>query len=425
MNQQTIPTSLAPELIIDEVHGDLQIKGWDKAEISVKANPDDLTLEEQDDALQLSCRGSCAIRMPQGSTVKAERVHGNTRIKYVEDQISIEEVNGSLTLRSVGGTILGTVQGELNARNVDGDLQAERVHGNLSVREIQGDCLIDEVNGNLDLRDIDGSIKISANGNARIRLSVLSGEAYEISAGGNVNCRIPDTASLKLKLSSGAQIIKVRLPEGTKNFQQEECELTLGNGDVPMEISTRGMLFISAEDIGWSSAEETDMDSDLPLGGFSDNFSEQIAKQVEAQMDAQIEALNRQLNEQMANLSASISKAGLSEEQAEEIIRRARESNERATARAQDKMRRAQEKLERKLEAARRRNELKAQAAERRSQSRAKSSWNFEWSPAPSQPARESVSDEERLMILRMLEQKKISLEEAEELLAALEGKDT
>jgi len=425
MNHQTIPTSLAPEVIIDEVHGDLQIKGWDKAEVSVKANPDDLTLEEQDDSVQLSCRGSCAIRLPQGSTIKTERAHGNTRIKYVEDQINIEEVNGSLVLRSVGETRLGSVQGELSARNVDGSLYADRVHGNLSLREVQGNCLIDEVNGNLDLRDIDGSIKVSANGNARIRLSVVSGEAYEINAGGNVNCRIPDSASLKLKLSSGAQIIKVRLPEGTKNFQQEECELTLGNGDAIMEISTKGMLFISAEEVDWSAAEEADIDSDIPMGGFSDNFSEQIARQVEAQMEAQMEALNHQLTEQMSNLSASISKAGLSEEQAEEILRRARETNERATARAQEKIRRAQEKLTRKLEAARRRSELKAQAAERRSQSRGKSSWNFEWNAPESQPARESVSDEERLMILRMLEQKKISLEEAEELLAALEGKET
>jgi hypothetical protein len=36
----------------------------------------------------------------------------------------------------------------------------------------------------------------------------------------------------------------------------------------------------------------------------------------------------------------------------------------------------------------------------------------------------EPVTEEERLMILRMLEQKKITLEEAEILLSALEGKD-
>lgn len=424
MNQQALPTSLAPEVIIGEVHGDLQIKGWDRAEVAVKANPDDLTLEEQDDAISLSCRGSCAIRLPHGATVRAERVHGNVRVKLLEDQLSIDEVNGSLVLRSVGETQLGSVHGELTAKYVLGDLQADSVSGNLSLRDVQGDCIVDEIGGNLDLRDVEGNIQTSAKGNARIRLSIMSGDNYEINAGGNVNCRIPDTASVHLKLSSGAQVIKVRLPKETKDFQAEDCELKLGNGEVPVSISTGGMIFLTAEESDWTRSDRQDADFEEGLGGFSEDFDEQIAQQVEAQIEAQMEALNRQLSEQMATLSASITKAGLSEEKAEEILRQAQVSSERATARAQEKMRRAQEKLERKLEAARRRSELKAQAAERRAQARGKPSWNFEWGPPAPEPAKEPVSDEERLMILRMLEQKKISLEEAEELLAALEGKE-
>ena len=41
----------------------------------------------------------------------------------------------------------------------------------------------------------------------------------------------------------------------------------------------------------------------------------------------------------------------------------------------------------------------------------------------PTGAASDPVSEEERLMILQMLEQGNISLEEAEQLLAALEGK--
>ena len=43
--------------------------------------------------------------------------------------------------------------------------------------------------------------------------------------------------------------------------------------------------------------------------------------------------------------------------------------------------------------------------------------------PTPPAPPAPPVSEEERMMILRMLEQKKISLEEADRLLAALENK--
>ena len=121
----------------------------------------------------------------------------------------------------------------------------------------------------------------------------------------------------------------------------------------------------------------------------------------------------------MENLSTVIGQAGLSQEEMDHIMQRARESSERATARSQAKMRRAQKKLERKLAAAKRKAELRAKAAERRSQS----GKNFEWPPPSEEPAQGIISDEERLMVLRMLEEKKINLEEAEQLLAVLEGK--
>ena len=49
----------------------------------------------------------------------------------------------------------------------------------------------------------------------------------------------------------------------------------------------------------------------------------------------------------------------------------------------------------------------------------------FNWSPGygtPPVPPSEPVSDEERMAILKMLQEKKITAEEAEQLLSALEG---
>jgi DNA-binding transcriptional ArsR family regulator len=49
--------------------------------------------------------------------------------------------------------------------------------------------------------------------------------------------------------------------------------------------------------------------------------------------------------------------------------------------------------------------------------------WEWDLAPQPPDENIPAASDEERLIILRMLREKKISLEEAEKLLAALEGK--
>jgi len=129
------------------------------------------------------------------------------------------------------------------------------------------------------------------------------------------------------------------------------------------------------------------------------------------------------LDEQMAHLSESISHSGVPPAEADRILRRARESSERANLRAQEKMQRAREKLDRKLAAAQRRVEERERATAGRKEGQEKRTWSFDW-PTTSSPAQSQgeASDEERLMILRMLEQKKISLAEAEQLLEALEG---
>ena len=50
MAKKTLETSEAPQVIIEHVGSDLQVKGWDRAEVLVKSSSDnDIALEEQED----------------------------------------------------------------------------------------------------------------------------------------------------------------------------------------------------------------------------------------------------------------------------------------------------------------------------------------------------------------------------------------
>jgi hypothetical protein len=107
--------------------------------------------------------------------------------------------------------------------------------------------------------------------------------------------------------------------------------------------------------------------------------------------------------ENVANISVSPG----SPSDAFDIGDRMRRKIDQATRRAEEKVRRAEEKIRR----------VEARAHQR-------PHVLFGWDPAPRapQPAGETVSDEERMTILRMLQEKKITSEEADKLLAALEG---
>jgi hypothetical protein len=420
MYQETVSTSQAPEVIIEEVQGSLQVKGWENSNVEVRANVENLTLEEKDDVVHVRCQGNCSVRLPSDSSLQVEKVLGEASIKLLEDQLSIEQVNGPLNLRNVADTRVEKVNGNLVAKHVVGDLSVENVAGNAKIRDIEGNCVLEEVSGNLDLREVDGGINVQVSGNARLRLNIIAGELYQVSAKGNLHCRIPEDAGVHIKLSSASQVIKINLPNHTKNFQGQEYELTLGDGSVPMQISADGMIFLSGEE----SDRQTTQEDEIELGEEFQEMAGALNQQIAQQVQAEINAMTLKLNQELSNLVSGAETAGLSEDQTEEIIRSAREAGERAAARAQEKMRRAQEKLQRKLEANRRRSELRARAAEKRAQARDQGASNFEW-PWSQTERQESISEEERLMILRMLEQKKISLQEAEQLLDALEGKSS
>jgi SHOCT-like domain len=410
MSQQTFPTSLAPEVFIETIQGNLQLKGWDRSEVSVKAQPDDLNLEEQEDVLHLSCQGDCMVRLPSGATVRVGKVQGEARFKYLDDALQIDQIAGNLTLRNLAEVQVQSVDGALYARNIAGDLFAERISGNASARNIQGRCQLAKVDGNLDLRGVEDSLEAECSGNARLRLYTLDGDSYSLEAGGNLSVEIPPDANLDIKLHSAGESIRLRLAGQTQNLTASSHELTLGGGGAAMQLDAGGSILLQAGPAGgFGQNDEPDIDEDFV------DFSDQISQQVEAQM----QAVTRQINEQLASLTASMNQFGFSEEQRERILEQARSSSERAAERAQEQARRVQEKLERKLEAARRRSEMKNRHAERRT----RRSFNVEIGVQTAEPTSESVSDEERLMILRMLEQKKISLTEAEALLDALEGK--
>ena len=428
MSRQIINTSLAPEILIGEVLGDLQIKGWETPQVAIQADPQELEVQEQEDTVRLSCRGDCEIRLPYGATVQLGTASGDVQIKLLEEQLKIGTVHGDLALRKVAGVQIDLVHGDFSVRKATGDLQVGQVMGDAEVREVEGDCELTQVLGDAEVQDVEGNLTLAANGDARLRLNVMMGSTYNIQALGDVVCSLPQEADLKASLNSRGKSIKVRLPDNSNNYRQEQVEFVLGGGEIALTIRAGGDIALLGEDTGWGGSTPPPPD-----------YSQQIARQVEAQIGSQMEEVTRRMNEQMSHLSDTLGRVGMSPDETQRIIDLAMQASERETTRAQEKMRRAQEKLERKLEATQRRAEQKAQTAERNSWTRARHTWGHgqhtlkvdlsasaspSTPPTSAAPAQEPVSEEERLMILRMLEQKKISMEEADRLLSALEGKE-
>ena len=57
MSRRVIETGPAPDILIEKILGDLQVRGWESPQVSVNGDPDEMDLQQQDGNIRLSCRG--------------------------------------------------------------------------------------------------------------------------------------------------------------------------------------------------------------------------------------------------------------------------------------------------------------------------------------------------------------------------------
>jgi hypothetical protein len=304
-------------------------------------------------------------------------------------------VGGDLQMRNVGAVRIVAVGGDMSMRGCTGDFQANSVGGDASLHEIKGNVDI-VVGADLYLRGAEGNVKARVGSDAALYLHPLPGTDVNVQAGSDVLLRLPAKANVELELQGcDDESIRVDLPGVDTVEVGMSRKLVMGSGGAKIKVIAGAEVIVTSRNEEWENVAEFDpLGRDGPFSpgefpGLSSELHERISRRVE-------EATRRALESSM----------------------RAQEQSDRVQRRVDTAMRRAEEKM---------------RSAERRSMHMGIKVGRFGATiersgtppvpPMPPRPPAEPVTDEERLTILKMLQEKKISLQDAEKLLAALDGK--
>lgn len=403
-------TTSDPELAL-EIGGDLRLNGGDRNEIVAEGDDAiELTTSSDGSQARLYCSGHCTVRVPRRARLRCERIGGDARIKDLEADLVLKEVGGDLVLRRVAGVKSDRVGGDLSAKYVNGSLLFGDVGGDVSARDVEGG-LAGAAGGDMYLRNVAAKASGVAGGDVVLHLEFAPPHTYDFSAGGDIICRVPSGVSAVITAQCTGDL-SVDVPGARIEGRDGQQVVTLGAGEA--KVSLRAGSDITISDVTAASSGVADS---------GDDFGERIAAEIEAKVGARLAEVERELNQQFGNLNLNLS--GLGGVDAERIAAKVRRAAE-AARRRNEAARRKAEALSRKAEALQRKAEQISERSGRRK------SWGFTFAkpprpptaPAPPRaPGVEPVSEDERLAILRMLEQGKISVAQAEKLLAALEGK--
>lgn len=394
MNQTTIPVSGPLTIVIENISGDLQVAGWDHGEITAKTDGDAAELRVEDRIVYVHAEGDLALYLPREVSVQTANVSGDADIRAVAGNILMGNVGGDLQMRAVGTVALQSVGGDLSVRGCSGDFIAESVGSDALVRDLQGDLKISTVGSDLCLRNLSGSIHALTGADAILYLQPVSTAKIYIQAGSDILLHLPAQIDAELTLQGGS-MDSVRVdfagfePAGIGPVQT----VRVGSGAAKIGLMAGGDLIVTGPSDADGPQPQTDFASEgsgeMPpppgrfpagMGDFA-NFGDHLAQNIQ------------------------------------NAVQNAQRHRERAERRVEAAMRRAEEKMR----ASERRANFVGVAVGRGSVGRPPAP--MVPPPPPPVPANEPVSDVERLAVLRMLQEKKISLEEAEKLLTALEGK--
>ena len=391
MEREILETSEAPEIIIDHIGGSLRIKGWDRQELRADADQNN-TLDVKDDGekIHLTCASGLLLRIPNLSTLHIGEVDRELMIKSIEGGIEVDTVNSQINLKNIGTTSIKNANSNLYAKQIEGDFKVTALNGNAVIRDVEGDLVIEENIGNLHFRGIANNIETNSQGNVILKLETEPGGNYEISAQGNIHCRISPDTSAKVILRSGSKAIRVKSPEIKDIFNVEEYKFELADAEGTIILDANGRIDFITYPREDAFGDEFEFEFEENIANLVDEITHQVTEQIETQIDS----LTSHLNELTTGLTIGTDSAD-----------RARRKLETKRQRLERKLAQTQRKATRKVRSA---------AAKRRE-------YHFRYYRGkPSDP----VSDDERKMILEMLQNQQISVEETEILLAALEGRE-
>lgn len=289
--------------------------------------------------------------------------------------VQINMIGGDASIRGVmGGIELKEIGGDLSIRDVD-SVAIDTIQSDFSLRGAKGHLSVKSAHSDVSIRDVDGNVSLE---------SVADDLALR-DVRGNVSANVAEDVVLYLNpqagnvytVTAGADILLVMPAKAdatlTLNADEIDVEwkgvdndedaasrvITLGSGSAAIILNAGGDIRVTNQSDAGDSAE--DFGNFAGIGVDWSGFGERISRQVE---------------------HATRGAARKAEEVARRLNRRGGPNVNAGVGR-----------------------------------------WNWDLSskgvPMPPKP---QVSEEERMSILKMLQEKKITAEEAENLLAALEG---
>lgn len=366
MKQTTVPMKEDARLIIRS-GADVLVEGNELPQLTaIVDDSDSFRMKDEGGAIYVRADADARLRVPAGVSVTLEKIGGDAGLMNLKGQVIVQRVGGDLTVQRCKDFSVDTVGGECYFKEIDGSVSLNRIGGdvdgyklvNLNARDIGGDL---EVSG------VTGAIQVHCGGDVRLQFIAVEIAASNIDAGGDINLFVLENAKANLQVHCDGEEISIQAAGQQLESEMADLELPLGDGGAVVMLNAGGEIKVR-------DGKETMGEFSFVFEDLEDNWRD-FGKEIEEKIRQSMKGVNHGLRQAGWQTSEAMRKAA-------------------------DKMDEAFRQRDGKV-----------------------IGFSFDNDAAePVKKEKKVVSDQERILVLKMLQEKKISVEEAEKLLQALEN---
>ncbi len=368
-------------VIVQFVGGDLRLRGRSGGRLQIDGEGAEAEQLGEGQPYVVRISGDARITVPDDVNVSVQQVSGDAKLTELGCSTDVNTVGGDLIVRGAQSVNIKTVGSDLRVKRVEGEVIVESVGSDATIREVTGNVWVAAIGSDLYLRNIDGSCKVDrVSADLVLNISFAPEQEYHFNIGGDILCRVREETNATFYLPAKTECrldVEVEISESDDGQQI----VTLGTGEATVTLGEA---------------------NSLRLVGEEEDYVLSFGVQIEDELEARLTTLETKLSRQLEGLDERIqAKAQHWSAQAEQIAERAQQQAERAAERVRRKMERS---AKRKRDPGPRRIQFAL------------------GSDGTPKRKKDPVTEQERLLILQMVQENKITIEEAERLLAALEG---
>jgi hypothetical protein len=345
---------------------DIMIEGTDQPQlVATVEDGDSFRMKDEGGAIYIRAASDARLSVPRNARVTIEFAGGEVGLLNLNGNVTVQKVGDDLTFQNLNSISVDSVGGDCFFKEVTGSIEIHRVGGDLDgYNANQVKALA--VGGDIELSDISGAVDLKSGGDIHLQLTSAELSESHLQAAGDINLEVAANTKAILNMSSNGESISVKACGQQLDVEERNYTLPLGEGGAAIELNAQG-------DIKVGEGKESTNEFSFVFNDLGDTWRD-FGREIEDKIRQSMKGMNHTLKEAGWQMSDAVQ-------------------------RATEKMHGFDVGKEGKV-------------------------FGFSFDK-PGQPEvkkeKKRVSDEERMMVLKMLQEKKISVEEAEKLLQALE----